>query len=73
MELLTVRLRSVNNYFMATNEQIVIKAAMAILGSRTSAAKKRSSRLNGAKRKRRANPENQSKIKKNKSVARANG
>ncbi len=57
---------------MPTNEQIVIKAAMAILGSRTSAAKKRSSRLNGSKRKRRANSGNQTKINKNKSVAQAN-
>ena len=54
---------------MPTNEQIVIKAAMAILGSRTSAAKKRSSRLNGSKHKRRANSENKAKINKNKSVA----
>jgi hypothetical protein len=51
------------------NEQDVIRKAMSILGSRTSAAKKRSSRLNGAKRKRRARPGNQAKIKKKKLVA----
>lgn len=58
---------------MATNEQLVIKAAMSILGSRTSAAKKRSSRLNGAKRKKRAKSTEPSKIKLKRKVAQANG
>ena len=62
---LTVSFRSVNNYFMGAKEDLVIRAAMSILGSRTSAAKKRSSRLNGAKRKRRAKSGNQGKIKAN--------
>lgn len=55
---------------MATKEELVIKAAMSILGSRTSALKKKTSAANGRKRRAKSDPKR--KIKKNKSVAKAN-